>query len=132
MAKYGNNPQDISALNNSVLQHDVRAFDLLVKYGATPGTRTLYYASKTGDFELFKKIVDIGVGVSTFVDLEWPIMTNAIDGHYNDIAIYLLENGRHLGFDYLSNKSYTLYLCTKAGNDEIHKIVTGMEGIVIE
>lgn len=127
MAKYGNNPENLSVMNYAVLQQDEEAFDLLVKYGATPGTRTLYCASKAGDFSMFKKIADMGVGLSTFTDLEWPIMNNAIYGHHNDIAVYLLENGKRLGFDYFSDKSYMLSICSEAGNDEMYNIIASME-----
>lgn len=127
MAKYGNNPQNLSAMNYAVLQHDEEAFDLLVKYGAAPGTWTLYYASMAGDLAIFKKIIDAGVGFSIFTDLERPIMANAIYGHHNDIAVYLLENGKRLGYDYFIDKSYMLSVCSEAKNDEMYNIIASME-----
>lgn len=127
MAKYGNNPIELSALNYAVLQGDGEAFDLLIKYGATPGSKTLYYAIKTGHLDLFKKIADMGVGVSIDYDMEWPIMSEAIHNHHNDIVIYLLENGNRLGFDYLKHKSYMLERCSEAGNDEMYNVISSME-----
>lgn len=67
LSKYCNNLWGVPPIHCAILQNDIPAIDLLLKYGASPFTISLrddlsciHYAIKAGSLELTKKFVELG------------------------------------------------------------------------
>jgi hypothetical protein len=93
LTKYGNNQFGLPVIHYAILQNDVEAVDLLLKYGASPLTKgngygCIDYAIRTGSLELTKKFIEIGVSprrmVDSFSPLEYAKMC-----HQPEIVRYL-------------------------------------------
>lgn len=121
LAKYGNNPENIQAINYAILQNDEAAIDLLLRYGASFGRMSPRYAIKVGNLDLFKRIFDNGVRIDSY---ENGLLLSAIAYHHNDIARYLIEQGNTLGFDVLEEDRDYLKACETADNIEIYNLLT--------
>lgn len=99
--KYGNNPEGIPVLHYAILQNDIEAVDLLLKYGASPFTKNtkndhydcLYYCIKAGSLELFKKFVALGNDpVRSVIYFGEGPLGQASSLKRNDIVKFILES----------------------------------------
>lgn len=93
LTKYGHNPDGLPALHYAILQEDIEAVDLLLKYCASPLTKdspsanwhsSLYYAIKVGSVPLVKKLIDLGEDITSF------------DGNHSNIIYCALQDFRQV------------------------------------
>lgn len=119
MAKYGNNAEGILAINYALLQKDEAAVDLLLKYGATFGNKSLYYAIKSGSLELVKKLIDMGVDPKKSEDNNRDSLCSLslyyILGREDEITRYLM--------DYMDKSNYLRTIMQEYDSLERAKII---------
>ncbi|MBS0634545.1 MAG: hypothetical protein JSR37_03685 [Verrucomicrobia bacterium] len=120
LAQFGNNPENLQALNYAILKEDVYAVDLLLKYGATPGSLSLDCARRVGNLDLLKKAFDAGARADEFDN---DLLLNAISSYQNDIAAYLIEHGNDLGNFVIQDDRNYLKICKESGNTEIYNLL---------
>jgi ankyrin repeat protein len=122
-AKYANNPEGISALHYAVLQDDAFAIDLLLKYGASPFTKSFdrtsfYYAIVAGNLELVDKFLKLQLDPNLGCNSNEEPLKVAIREHQNKIAKYIINSGVDL-YKFTSPGNDYLFECCCSGNSEV-------------
>lgn len=137
LVRYGNNPEGIPALHYAILQNDIEAVDLLLKFGAHPLTKSrkagcsdcLHCCIRAGNLELFKKFVDLGNDpTNTLTSFDENPLRRAISYHRNDIAKFILEFSNddldeEEDLKYSRFRNNLLLDCSWFGNYEIFEIL---------
>ncbi|MBS0635488.1 MAG: hypothetical protein JSR37_08510 [Verrucomicrobia bacterium] len=120
LTQFGINPENLNALDYAILKEDEYAVDVLLKYGATPGNRSLSCARQVGNLDLLKKIFEAGARAD---DFDNDLLLNAISSHQNDIAAYLIDLGNDLGDYVIQEDRDYLKTCQAAENMEIYNLL---------
>lgn len=131
LTKYGNNPEGIPALQYAIMQNDIKAVDILLKHGASPNTRDssgntcLHYAVLSGNIEMVKKFLTLGVNIdieSNFKTHQGTALHLAICKEKNEIAKFLVSRGARVNGGGWHNDAYesdAFEACCTTGNYEM-------------
>lgn len=110
LTKYGNNPECIPALHYAILQEDIEAVDLFLKYGASTHTldrpnlnqgnrsisdyrNSLYYALKAGNVHILEKLLDLGAELNDIgSDSRSAIINTLIAKPHHESFKFLITN----------------------------------------